>query len=81
MEAAMAKLYLSECFVQSGMDAIRTHGGYGYMTEFEVSGIFVMPLAGQFIQERLIFSAILLLVYWGYSQKRYQNEVLLLDTG
>jgi alkylation response protein AidB-like acyl-CoA dehydrogenase len=36
MEAAMAKLYLSECFVQSGLDAIRTMGGYGYMTEFEV---------------------------------------------
>jgi alkylation response protein AidB-like acyl-CoA dehydrogenase len=36
MEAAMAKLYLSECFVQSGLDAERTLGGYGYMTEFEV---------------------------------------------
>lgn len=36
MEAAMAKLFLSECFVQSGMDAIRTLGGYGYMTESEV---------------------------------------------
>lgn len=36
MEAAMAKLYLSESFVQSGLDAIRTLGGYGYMTEFEV---------------------------------------------
>lgn len=36
LEAAMAKLYLSESFVQSGMDAIRTLGGYGYMTEFEV---------------------------------------------
>lgn len=36
MEAAMAKLYLSECFVQSSLDAIRTLGGYGYMTEFEV---------------------------------------------
>ncbi len=36
MEAAMAKLYLSECFVQSGLDAIRTMGGYGYMAEFEV---------------------------------------------
>jgi alkylation response protein AidB-like acyl-CoA dehydrogenase len=36
MEAAMAKLYLSECFVQFGIDAIRTLGGYGYMTEFEV---------------------------------------------
>lgn len=36
LEAALAKLYLSECFVQSSMDAIRIHGGYGYMTEFEV---------------------------------------------
>jgi alkylation response protein AidB-like acyl-CoA dehydrogenase len=36
MEAAMAKLYLSECFVQSSLDAVRTHGGYGYMTELEI---------------------------------------------
>jgi alkylation response protein AidB-like acyl-CoA dehydrogenase len=36
MEAALAKLYLSECFVQSALDAIRTLGGYGYTTEYEV---------------------------------------------
>jgi alkylation response protein AidB-like acyl-CoA dehydrogenase len=36
MEAALAKLYLSEAFVQSSQDAIRTLGGYGYMSEFEV---------------------------------------------
>ena len=36
LDAAVAKLYLSECFVQSSLDAIRIHGGYGYMTEFEV---------------------------------------------
>ncbi|MEW5988110.1 MAG: acyl-CoA dehydrogenase family protein [Chloroflexota bacterium] len=36
MEAALAKLYLSECFVQNSLDAIAIHGGYGYMTEFEV---------------------------------------------
>ncbi len=36
VEAAMAKLYISESFVASSMDAIRTLGGYGYMTEFEV---------------------------------------------
>ncbi|MFZ0427235.1 MAG: acyl-CoA dehydrogenase family protein [Acidobacteriota bacterium] len=35
-EAAMAKLYLSESFVQSGLDAVRTFGGWGYMTEFEI---------------------------------------------
>lgn len=36
MEAAMAKLYLSECFVTSSLDAIRVHGARGYVTEFEV---------------------------------------------
>ncbi len=35
-EAAMAKLYLSECFVQSSIDAICIHGAKGYATEFEV---------------------------------------------
>lgn len=36
MEAALAKLYLSESFVQNCLDAVAIHGGYGYMTEFEV---------------------------------------------
>jgi hypothetical protein len=36
LEAAMAKLYLSEAFIQSSLDAVRTLGSYGYMTEFEV---------------------------------------------
>lgn len=36
MEAALAKLYLSECYVSSSMDAIRTYGGSGYMSELEV---------------------------------------------
>jgi hypothetical protein len=36
MEAAIAKLYLSECFVQSGLDNIAVHGGYGYMAEAEI---------------------------------------------
>jgi alkylation response protein AidB-like acyl-CoA dehydrogenase len=35
-EAAIAKLYLSECWVQSCLDAIQIHGGYGFMTEFEI---------------------------------------------
>jgi alkylation response protein AidB-like acyl-CoA dehydrogenase len=33
-EAAMAKLYLSEAYVKSCLDAIQIHGGYGYMVEF-----------------------------------------------
>ena len=36
MEAAIAKLYLSEAWVQSSLDAIQIHGGYGYTTEYEV---------------------------------------------
>ncbi|MCP5101518.1 MAG: acyl-CoA dehydrogenase [Chloroflexi bacterium] len=36
MEAALAKLYLSECFVQNSMDSLRTYGGYGYTTEYEI---------------------------------------------
>ena len=33
MEAALLKLYLSEGFVASGLDAIRIHGGSGYLSE------------------------------------------------
>ena len=36
LEAAIAKLYVSESFVKSSLDAIQIHGGYGYMTDFEV---------------------------------------------
>ena len=36
MEAAMAKLYISDCWVKSCEDALQIHGGYGYMTEYEV---------------------------------------------
>ncbi len=36
MEAALAKLYLSESWVQSCLDAVQIHGGYGYTTEYEV---------------------------------------------
>ncbi len=36
MEAAIAKLYLSECFVQSSLDAVRLHGANGYLTDFGI---------------------------------------------
>ena len=35
-EAAIAKLYLSECYVKSCLDAVQIFGGYGYMTEQQV---------------------------------------------
>ncbi len=36
LESAMTKLYLSESWVKSCLDAVQIHGGYGYTTEFEV---------------------------------------------
>jgi L-prolyl-PCP dehydrogenase len=36
LESALVKLYLSECFVRSSLDALQVHGGYGYMTEYEL---------------------------------------------
>lgn len=36
MEASLAKLYLSETFVESSLDAIRLQGAKGYVNEFEV---------------------------------------------
>jgi alkylation response protein AidB-like acyl-CoA dehydrogenase len=36
LEAAMLKLQLGESFVQSSLDAIRSRGGNGFLTEFEV---------------------------------------------
>ena len=36
MEAAIAKLYLSESLVKSCLDSIQIYGGYGYSTEYEL---------------------------------------------
>ncbi|HUE86414.1 MAG TPA: acyl-CoA dehydrogenase family protein [Vicinamibacterales bacterium] len=36
LEAAVAKLYVSDCLVKSSLDAIQIFGGYGYMTEQQV---------------------------------------------
>lgn len=36
LESSIAKLYVSDCYIKSSMDAIQVFGGYGYMTEQEV---------------------------------------------
>ncbi len=36
VEASIAKLWVSECRLANALDAVRIHGGYGYMREFEV---------------------------------------------
>ena len=47
MDAAIAKLHLSESWVQSCLDAIQIHGGYGYMTEFELERDLRDSIAGR----------------------------------
>jgi hypothetical protein len=32
----MVKLHVSEAFTQSSLDALQIHGGYGFMTEYEL---------------------------------------------
>ncbi len=54
MEAAIAKLHISEAFVQSCLDAVQIHGGYGYTTEFE--------------HERMLRDAIASRIYSGTSE-------------
>lgn len=48
MEAAIAKLHISECFVASSLDAMRNLGGWGYMTEYEVERDLRDALGGLF---------------------------------
>jgi len=36
MDASIAKLFVSESLVNTALDTVRVHGGYGYMTEYEV---------------------------------------------
>jgi len=35
-EASIAKVYVAEACIQSCLDAIQIHGGYGYMTEYQI---------------------------------------------
>jgi alkylation response protein AidB-like acyl-CoA dehydrogenase len=36
LDSALTKLVLSEAFVESSLDALHVHGGYGYMAEYEL---------------------------------------------
>jgi len=36
LEAALAKLHISDCWVQSCEDGLQIHGGYGYMVDCEI---------------------------------------------
>lgn len=45
-EASIAKVYVSEACIQSCLDAIQIHGGYGYMTEYELERELRDSIAG-----------------------------------
>jgi len=47
LESAIAKLYISESYVASSLDAIQIHGGYGYMTEFGIERDLRDSIAGK----------------------------------
>jgi alkylation response protein AidB-like acyl-CoA dehydrogenase len=47
LDAALAKVYLSESFVQSSMDALTVHGGYGYTTEYQFERELRDSIAGR----------------------------------
>jgi alkylation response protein AidB-like acyl-CoA dehydrogenase len=46
-EAAIAKAYLGEACVQSCLEAIQIHGGYGYMTEYQIERELRDAIAGK----------------------------------
>jgi L-prolyl-PCP dehydrogenase len=45
-EAAVAKAFVSEASVRTHLDAVQVHGGYGYMTEFEIERALRDSIAG-----------------------------------
>ncbi len=59
-EAAVAKVFVSEASVRTHLDAVQIHGGYGYMTEFEVERMLRDAVGGTIysgtseIQRRII---------------------------
>ena len=48
LEACLAKLYVSECWVKNCLDAMAVHGGYGYLTDFEIEKELRDAMGSQF---------------------------------
>lgn len=46
-EGAISKLYVSEACIQTSLDAIQIHGGYGYMTEYQIERDLRDAVAGK----------------------------------
>jgi hypothetical protein len=63
-EAAAAKIFTSEAWIQSSLDAIQIHGAYGYMTESEIERDLRDSVAGTIYSgtseiQRMIIASVL----------------------
>ncbi|MGH2740445.1 MAG: acyl-CoA dehydrogenase family protein [Actinomycetota bacterium] len=47
LDSAMTKVFLSESLVQTSLDALQIHGGYGYMREYELEREVRDAIAGR----------------------------------
>jgi alkylation response protein AidB-like acyl-CoA dehydrogenase len=62
-ETSIAKLYVSEACIQSCLDAIQIHGGYGYMTDYQIERELRDAISGKIYSgtsemQRLIISGL-----------------------
>jgi len=59
-EASIAKLFIADAYVQTSLDAIQIHGGYGYMTEYQIERELRDAISGKIysgtseIQEKIV---------------------------
>jgi alkylation response protein AidB-like acyl-CoA dehydrogenase len=67
LEAAIAKLYISEAAVQSGLDAVQVHGGYGYTREYRVEQTLRDALGGRLYSGTNEIQRIIIARYLGLS--------------
>jgi alkylation response protein AidB-like acyl-CoA dehydrogenase len=47
MESAIAKLYISESYVENSLEALQIHGAYGYSTEYDLEKNLRDSIAGK----------------------------------
>jgi hypothetical protein len=47
LESAIAKLFISESYVKTSLDALQIHGAYGYTTEFPIERNLRDSIAGK----------------------------------
>jgi alkylation response protein AidB-like acyl-CoA dehydrogenase len=67
MEAAMAKLYIGEAAVQSALDAVQVHGGYGYTREYGMEQTLRDAIGGRLYSGTSEIQRIIIARYLGLS--------------